>query len=137
MEKVYYLSKAGRERIGHDVVRKKIPNVEHYLLRNQLYIQLGQPRTWDTEIKIKLGDQAIVCDAMFRAKGNVMVFVEADNTQPMIKNQAKIEKYKKFKEMTTEPFHVLWVTQIESRKAKITELMSGLKGHVYTISEIK
>ena len=137
MEKVYYLSKAGRDRIGCEVVRKKIPNVDHYLLRNQLYIQLGQPRTWDTEMKITVKDVSVICDATFTMKGGIKVFIEADVSQPMIANKAKIEKYKKIMNMTGEEFHILWATQIESRKPKLSELMKGLKGRVYTLNEIK
>jgi hypothetical protein len=137
MENVYYLNKAGRDRIGCETIRKKTPNVKHFLIRNQLWIHLQKPYTWENEIKVKVGDTAIVCDAKFTAKGNIPVFVEVDVTQPMIKNRAKIEKYKKIKDMTGQPFHLVWITELDGRRAKLKEITEGLTGHVYTLNEIK
>lgn len=137
MENVYYLNKAGRERIGCEVIRKKTPNVNHFLIRNQLWIHLNRPHTWENEIKVKAGELSIVCDAKFYAKGNIPVFVEVDITQPMIKNRSKVEKYKKIKEATGQPFHLVWITEIDGRRAKLNEIMEGLTGRVYTLNEIK
>ncbi|MFJ5624774.1 hypothetical protein ACIQD3_19050 [Peribacillus loiseleuriae] len=64
------------------------------------------------------------------------MFVEVDITQPMINNRKKIDRYKKIKEMTDQPFHVVWITEIESRKPKLTELSAGLTGRIYTLKEI-
>ncbi len=136
LENVYYLSKTGRERIKSDVIRKKTPNVQHFLLRNQLWMHLKYPSTWQNEVRIKIGDISIVCDAIFK-NNNAHVFVEVDVSQPMIENKRKIDKYKKIKEITNQDFILIYVTELESRRMKLTELMKGLKGKVYTLNEIK
>lgn len=136
LENVYYLNKNGRDRVQCDVIRKKTPNIQHFLLRNQAWIYLKRPRTWENEVKVIVGDASIVCDAKFSAKGGIPVFVEIDVAQPMIKNQRKIEKYKKLQTLTDQPFHVVWVTELESRRPKLTELSAGLSGRVYTLKEI-
>lgn len=136
LENVYYLSKDGRERVKSNVIRRKTPNVQHYLLRNQLWIHLDCPHTWRNEVRIKAGDLTIVCDAMFY-KDKIPVFVEVDVSQPMVKNRNKIEKYRKIKEVTDQNFYLYWVTELDSRKAKLSELMKGLNGKVFTLNEIK
>lgn len=136
MENVYYLSKKGRERVNCKVIRKKTAQVEHFLLRNQLWIHLKCPVTWKNEIKIKTESLTIICDAMYY-QGKVPVFVEVDVSQPMMRNKAKIEKYKRFKEITKQDFYLVWVTTLESRRATLTELTRGLKGRVYTLNEIQ
>lgn len=136
LENVYYLSKEGRERIKHDVIRKKTPQVQHYLLRNQLWIHLKYPATWKNEVKIKVGDLSVVCDAIFK-NNKTNVFVEVDLSQPMAENKRKIDKYRKIRDLTKQEFILVWVTELESRRAKLTELMDDLQGKVYTQIEIK
>ena len=99
LENVYYLSKEGRERVKCDVIRKKTPQIQHFLLRNQLWIHLNCPSGWENEIKIEAGNTSIVCDAKYTAN-NIPVFVEVDISQPMSVNKKKIEKYKKIQELT-------------------------------------
>lgn len=137
LQKVYYLNKTGRERIGAEVTRKKTPNIQHFLLRNQLWMALGFPHSWENEIKITVKDISIVCDAKFLMKDKNLGLIEVDVSQPMIKNKAKIEKYRKIKEMTGNDFKLIWVTELESRRAKLNELMKGMDGKVYTWNEIK
>lgn len=136
LEKVYYLNKKGREYVGCNVARAKTQNVGHFLTRNQLYMHLKQPRTWQNEIKIKAGDLYVTCDAKFEDNG-VPVFVEVDCQQQMIINKQKAEKYRKIKEMTGFNFQLVWVTEIESRQDKLRELSIGIPGRVYTLEEIK
>lgn len=136
MENVYYLSKQGRERVNSKVIRKKTAQVEHFLLRNQLWIHLKCPITWKNEMKIKAEGLTIRCDAMFY-QGKTPVFVEVDVSQPMMRNKAKIEKYKKLKEISDQEFYLVWVTALESRRATLKELMKGLSGKVYTLNEIQ
>lgn len=135
LEKVYYLSKEGRERVKHDVIRKKTPNIQHFLLRNQLWIHLNCPSSWENEIKVNVGDLSIVCDAKYEANG-IPIFVEVDISQPMSVNKKKIEKYKKIHEMTNQTFRLIWVTELESRRPKLNALCMGLKSRVYTLKEI-
>ena len=137
LENVYYLNKKGRERVGCDVIRKKTPNIQHFLLRNQLWIELKCPRTWENEIKMKVGDLSIVSDAKFIMKGGIPVLIEVDVMQPMAKNKLKIQKYKEIKRITGQEFHLLWVTELESRRPKLESLMDGIAGKVYTLNEIK
>lgn len=118
------------------VIRKKTPNIQHFLLRNQFFIHMKRPTTWENEIKVKVGDMALVCDAKFDYKG-VPCFVEVDVSQPMAKNALKIDKYKKLKQMTGDPFNIIWVTELETRRHKLTQLCEGLVGRVYTFNEIK
>ena len=87
------------------------------------------------EIKIKVGDFYVVCDAKFEENG-VPVFVEVDCQQQMIINKSKVDKYRKLREMTNKDFKLIWVTEIESRREKLRELSIGLPNHVYTLGEI-
>jgi len=136
LEYVYHLNKAGADRIGAGKVRKRISNVDHFLLRNQLRIALHNPKTWENEIRVKIGSFSIVCDAKFMMN-NIPAFVEVDVTQPMAANKAKIEKYKKLKEISNLPFNLIWVTAVESRRDKLRELMAGMTGRVYTLKDIQ
>lgn len=135
MEKVYYLSKEGRERIKAKTIRKKTPNVQHFLLRNQLWIHLKCPASWKNEVRIKVGDKSIVCDAMYQNKGS-HVFVEVDISQPMAVNMKKIERYHQIRDLTKQEFYLIWVTELESRRSKLKELAGDLPCAVYTLNEI-
>ncbi|WP_352524872.1 replication-relaxation family protein [Heyndrickxia oleronia] len=136
-QKVYYLNKAGRERIKCDVVRVKTPQIQHFLLRNELWIYLGKPSSWKNEMKIKVKDISLVTDAMFHINKRTMAFVEVDVSQSMKVNKMKMDKYQKIKEMTGNEFHVIWITELESRRIKLNELMKDMPGKVYTLKEIK
>lgn len=136
LENVYYLSKTGRERIKCDVIRKKTPQIQHYLLRNQLWIHLKYPSTWRNEVRIKAKDISIVSDAIFK-NGKANVFVEVDISQAMAVNKKKIDKYRKIRDLTGQDFLLVWVTELESRRSKLMELMGDLTGRVFTLNEIK
>ena len=135
LEKVYYLNKNGREYVNHPVIRKKTPNVEHFITRNQLWIHLKRPRDWKNEVKVNAGDAYIICDAK-TSQNNIPVFIEVDISQPMQVNKAKIQKYKKLKELSKDPFYVVWVTKFPGRKKRLAELSAGLNGHIYMTGEI-
>ena len=135
-ENVYCLSKKGRERVQCDVIRKKTPNIQHFLLRNQLWIAMDCPHTWENEIKITVNDVSLVCDAKFLLAKTDMV-VEVDVSQPMSANKRKIDKYRRIKELTGNDFSLIWVTELESRKPKLQKLMEGFPGSVYSLKEIK
>ncbi len=137
LEKVYYLNKTGRDQVGCEVVRKKTPQVQHFLLRNQLWIHLKRPSSWENEVKIKATENMyIICDAKYERKG-VLKFVEVDVSQKMIVNKRKIDKYKKIQEMSGVRFELLWITELEGRKSRLEELMKDMPGQVYTLNEIK
>lgn len=135
MEKVYYLSKEGRERVKAKSIRKKTPNVQHFLLRNQLWLYLKCPATWKNEVRIKVGDKSIICDAMYQYEKNHL-FVEVDCSQPMSVNKKKIEKYRQIRDITKQPFYLVWVTELESRRAKLKELSKDLPCVVFTLKDI-
>ena len=135
LEKVYYLNKKGREFVNQPTVRKKTPNVEHFLTRNQLWIYMQRPKNWKNEAKVIVGDSSIVCDAQ-TYQGNIPVFIEVDISQSMQVNKQKIQKYRKLKELSKDPFYVVWVTKIDSRRKRISELSQGLPGYIYTLEEI-
>lgn len=140
-ENVYYLNKAGRERIGSQNIRTKISPVTHYLMRNDFFIH-NNPEVFETEPVIEVGSVTVRPDAWVRIKGGYY-FLEVDNTQRMVKNQQKVEKYKKLK--ATGAFQkqygyfprVLWVTTIESRKRLISTTCGDLSNKVILWDEIK
>jgi hypothetical protein len=137
-ENVYYLNKQGRDRVQCEKVRKKTANVKHYLIRNQFYIYKKYPATWENEIKLTVNNLSLICDAEYREFYNgKRCFVEVDISQPMAANKAKIDKYKRIQELTGSPFNLIWVTELESRRYKLTQLCEGLAGRVYTFNDIK
>jgi hypothetical protein len=137
LEKVYYLNKAGRERVQCTKIRKKTPNIQHYLLRNQFYIYKKYPASWETEMRFKVDNISLICDAEYREFYNgKRCFVEVDISQPMAVNKTKIEKYRKIKDLTGADFNLIWVTELESRRHKLMRMCEGLPGKVYTLKDI-
>jgi len=92
--KVYYLSKRGSERVGGHKMDLKRSQIEHSLMRNDLYIRLGQPKNWRKEVPIKFNgeDNFLIPDAMFN-EDNSFYFVEVDYKQSMNVNIDKIKRY--------------------------------------------
>lgn len=137
-ENIYYLNASGRERIGSQKVRKKTIQARHYLMRNELYLALGQPTSWKNEMKLKVGDVAIICDAMYQV-GNKYHFVEIDHIQKMNQNRLKIERYRKL--IGSGAFKVLpeliWVTTTEHRRHRLKRLCEGINVRVYTIEDLR
>lgn len=133
-EKVYYLNKEGRERVDCKKIKKKLGQVEHYLMRNELYIHLGQPSTWKNEMKFGLKDVAVViADALFQ-KDNIYHIVEIDHTQKMSKNRSKVERYRKLAERTH--LRLLWVTTTNYRSKQLEKLCEGLDVQIFTITDL-
>lgn len=124
-ENIYYLNASGRERIGSQRVRKKTIQARHYLMRNELYIALNCPLTWQNEMKIKGAGVILVCDAMYK-NGNQYVFVEVDHMQKMTRNRTMIEKYRKIIEAQKTKPQLIWVTTTEHRRRRLTALCKGL-----------
>ncbi len=77
LSSIVILNKNGRERVGAEIVRKRTTNIQHYLLRNQYYIFMNCPSSWENEMLVEAGETSIVCDATFNYK-NIPVFVEVD-----------------------------------------------------------
>lgn len=140
-QNIYYLNSNGREVVSSDKVRKKITNVNHYLIRNDLYIALGCPSTWRNEIKIisrsKKGDMTVVSDAHFIIDKKHYI-VEIDNMQKMNKNRAKIDKYRRLIERNSfgSMPKLIWVTTTTYRQKKLLELCDGLDIKVYLNTDL-
>jgi hypothetical protein len=137
-ENIYYLSKEGRERVGTGKICKRTPQVNHYVMRNALYLTLGCPADWRNEIKLKVGDElTIIADALFK-RGDRLNIVEVDYAQKMAENRLKVEKYKRLVSlnvfMIKPKFY--WVTTTEYRRKQIRELCEGLDVEIYLAREI-
>lgn len=132
-ENVYYLNAAGRERVGGGKPLKKTHQIEHYLMRNSLYIALGCPATWRNEVKLAVkGEVSVVADALF-AMSCVYHIIEVDHTQKMSVNREKARKYRRLIELGVfekQP-KFIWVTTTEYRRKQLTTLFDGLKVTVY------
>lgn len=134
-KKIYYLNAAGREMVQAEKVRKKTPLVNHYLMRNDLFIAKGRPSTWENEVKISVNDISLIADAAF-IFNKLHQFIEIDYKQSMSKNIQKINKYKKL--YTYNPqFVLIWVTTTAYRKKRIVDLCKELKCQVYLWDDIK
>lgn len=95
-EDVYYLNKKGAEMVGGEATIRRNSPLEHIVMRNDIYIFYHYPRDWKPEAKTRwkeVGKEySIVSDARFTYHGQ-MYFLEVDNTQKMIENKRKIERY--------------------------------------------
>lgn len=142
-ENIYYLSAEGRARVNAEVVRKKTAHVQHYIMRNQFYIYMKCPSSWENEQSYgfkEKKDVTIHPDASFINQEGRRCFVEIDNVQKMIENRNKIKKYQEFIKSTIwgiEPI-VYWVTSTETKRNRLVhECQSAkLNSKVYTISDI-
>lgn len=133
-EKIYYLNKEGRERVDCSKVRKKTAQARHWLMRNDLYIAMGQPSTWKNEMRFGIKDVAsLVVDATF-IKDKIMHVVEVDHKQKMSKNRTKIEKLKKIQEKKY--FKLIWVTTTEYRRKQLEKLCDGIDCTVFTTKDL-
>lgn len=133
-ENVYYLNKQGRMRVNSEKVCKKTIQVDHYLMRNWLFITLGCPSSWKNEIKMKVGDLHIITDAKFE-EDDVINVVEVDITQKQIENRNKANKYKKFVEITGRKLKLHWITTTHNRQRQLYEMCKGLDTKVYLTTD--
>jgi hypothetical protein len=145
-EKVYALSKTGRDFIGSENIYQ-IPNqVKHVLMRNHLYLEYNCPEQWKVEAPVIVNDKKIlVADVFFRTKMNQPIFAEIDNTQKMIQNKQKVQEYKALKDMgiiqkKMKVFPILvWYTTTEKRRKKLEQLCfeHELKYNIYTLDDLE
>lgn len=143
-ENIYYLNAEGRAMVDCQKIRKSTGNVRHFIMRNGIYIRYGKPATWRNEIKItskgatKKDTVVNVADALFK-RDNVWHIVEVDNEQRWQNNGRKMANYRELVKRGTfgeKPPLFIWVTALESRKAKLTKLCEGLNVVVYTFGEL-
>lgn len=134
---VYYLSKDGREFTQSKKVRRKLTTVQHYIMRNDLYLHLGQPDSWQNEVRInytyerdnpKSRKIVVVADAHYIASNGQHHVIEIDNLQKMHQNKVKIEKYRRLTEKGVFKGipKLIWVTTTEHRKKLLSGLCEGL-----------
>ncbi|WP_262481671.1 replication-relaxation family protein [Bacillus sp. CH30_1T] len=137
-ENVYYLNKEGRLMVNCEKICKKTPQVNHYIMRNWLFITLGCPITWKNEIKFTKLDEkiSVVCDAMFMNKDRICI-IEADYSQKMCENKKKIKKYKHLKDTGTFMIapKIYWITTTEYRRKQLLALCEGLDTTIYLVSD--
>lgn len=136
-KKIYYLSNRGGERIGKSNPRMKRNQIQHTLMRNDLYIKLGMPQLWKKEAPIILNNEVIlISDARFKSQ-NKYCFVEIDNKQSMRTNYDKIKKYKEVFKMIyrQNKYHptLIWYTLSEIRKERLKKECErqGIKYKIY------
>jgi hypothetical protein len=141
-ESIFYLNKTGRDRVGSDVVRQKLSQVNHYLMRNDYYIRF-KPDDWKNEMKLSVKDVVTVIPDSYFLIQMRRHFLEVDHLQHMVKNRDKIEKYKKLKSTSAVQDKLkyfpklVWVTMTDGRKKQLLEWCEGLETTVYTWDEIK
>lgn len=122
-KKIYYVTNKGNDSIGRGNTRLNRSEVQHCLMRNDLYIKLGTPATWKKEAAIMINKKPfIISDARFK-RNNKYYFVEVDHKQSMRNNTEKIKKYK---EVFTsiyrqEGYHpqLIWYTLSDARKKRL------------------
>ena len=141
-ENIYYLSKSGAERIGVKPIKKSI-QIDHHLLRNEVWLMLGMPK-WKVEKPIKVEidgkERQITPDATLIT--DTLYCIEIDRKQSMVKNRKKFEGYgilnylyqaKKGKKIIVKFF-----TTLRSRKKLIEKLAEEYQVicEVYVIEDI-
>ncbi|MFD1018664.1 replication-relaxation family protein [Thalassobacillus hwangdonensis] len=138
--KVYYVSTRGKERIGSTKATPSRTLMDHTLMRTDLYIELGQPADWRTEVPVNFGyddkQYNLVPDAMYMQNG-VYTFVEIDNTQTMRTNKDKIGVYAKLTKAIWQQYghypRVVFYTVSPTRKEKLERELErkGVKSEVF------
>src|SRR5690625_2842699 len=95
MERDGYIKSVRFEKKIYYPVYKRLQRseIQHTLMRNDLYIKFNRPDDWAKEVPIKQnGEVALIPDAMFTKNGQYH-FVEIDNKQSMRTNYDKIKRY--------------------------------------------
>jgi hypothetical protein len=143
---VYYLNKEGRELVGEETDLKWNTRVDHHLMRNDLYIYYGLPKSWKVEQKLTFKPQlsnkeyTLVPDANFQ-KGHYH-FIEVDRMQSMNENKKKIELYQQLSPLIHEQFQhtptIVFYTLTAIRKEKLTALCqkAQLQNCIYTKEDL-
>lgn len=132
---VYYLNKKGRDYVGSQIKVSKSGNIEHALLRNEIYIMYGQPEKWIIEDPIELNEQTyLIPDVKFHANGQNFL-VEVDRFQTMQNNKKKIDKYAKIR--TKIPM-LIWIIENEHRKSRLENYLKtkGVSSYVVTKKDL-
>lgn len=136
-KKVYYLSSRGSDRIDKGQTRLKKSWITHTLMRNDLYIRLGMPKTWKKEAPTLVnGEVLLISDARFKS-GDSYYFVEIDNTQTMRTNNDKIKRYSELFKMVYREYGshptLIWCSLSTIRRNKLSAscISAGIKYKIY------
>lgn len=150
-ENIYYLNQLGREVIGSEREVKWNNQIDHHLLRNDMYIYFGSPQDWKSEqpvtfkhpvkdgIKTLYKDMTIVPDATF-SKDGVFYFLEVDRTQSMSENKKKIQQYKLLspaieQQFQSKPILVFYTTTIHRKEILTKECQEVVLNHLILTKE--
>ncbi|MFJ8531585.1 replication-relaxation family protein [Bacillus sp. NPDC094106] len=136
-EKVYYLNKEGRERIGSKKVLKRSNQFRHYIMRNDIYIAYGCPGTWKQEVRMNVkGIVSVIEDALFSEDGRYHI-LEIDHEQKMSANRVKMQKYRKLIDcnLFDKPLKFTWYTCTEYRRNQLKKFCEGLDCNIFTVTD--
>lgn len=122
-KKIYYISNKGNDYIGKGNSRLNKKEIQHVLMRNDLYIKLGMPSTWKKEAQIIVNDEiVIISDARYQI-GDKYYFIEIDYKRSMKANEEKIKKYKEVFDLIEQEFNykplLIWYTISDVRKERL------------------
>ncbi len=138
-EYVYSLNAEGRRRIGANKAQIRTSQLDHHLMRNQLYIALGCPSSWRAEVRLKVGDEInVIADAIY-TEGGRYIIIEIDNKQDMAENRRKIDKYRRMFGLGVfrKAPRFIWLTTTEYRRRELSKMSEGLgEVRALTISEV-
>jgi hypothetical protein len=143
---VYYLSAKGKELVGAENEAKWSLQVDHHLLRNDMYLHYYCPKDWRIEEPIQfiqgLTQHVLIPDATFTLQGK-FYFLEVDKTQSMSKNKEKIETYSKLTPLIERKYNhvptLIFYTVTPLRKEKLNEYCKENKVNclIYTKEDIR
>lgn len=154
LEKVYYLNKKGQELMDCKKDRKRLTTARHYIMRNDLYLFLGQPEGWENEVRLKYEYKlkqrtkagyafkpqkiVVVADAYYITDNDTYHIIEIDHLQKMNQNRVKIDKYRRLieKGVFKAPPEFIWVTTTAYRQQALQELCDGLQTNIYLGSDL-
>ena len=139
--KIYYLSKDGKIMIGSE---KEFPPkrlIEHTLMRNDFYLFLDCPPSWEIERPVRTSAFEIIPDVTFKDRNGIPIFVEIDNKMSMRDNRKKINNYKNlspfFKKQFGKSLEVYFLTVTENRKKLLESYAKNkINVKVYSIFDI-
>jgi hypothetical protein len=102
--------------------------VEHHVMRNDIWLYYYCPKDWQIEVPITirsgLEQLVLVPDAMFTLEGKPY-FLEVDRTQNMHKNKEKIDLYARLNPLMPDKPTIIFYTTTELRKQKLKEYGSS------------
>ncbi len=124
MERMGYVKSVRYDRKVYYVdTRLKRSEIQHILMRNNLFIKFGMPSDWKKEVPLRInGEVLLIPDAMFKRKGELN-FVEIELMQAMKVNYDKIKRYKEISSIIFSQYNhtptIIFHTVSDSRRLKL------------------